>query len=1294
MKELLAACAAICLSSGWAGGLAQNEFEKYCRQMTGRAAPAATFATDPSLDATLDEYRIVGDGSKLTFTGANDRALLYAVYDYLERQGCRFYWDGDSVPKRAALDLSDLDVREKSRFAYRAIRYFAHRGLSRFQAELWGFEDWKREIDYLVKNRVNTFMLRIGQDDLFQKAFPDICPYPDPAKPCPEAEGLGGGYNDRSLFWSLQYRGELRKKVLAYARERGLMAPEDFGTMSHWYSRTPYTFLDKMKPDFLPQEGGYYGHPTDRVWDIRQKKWLDAYWKLTQAAIDNYGRPDILHTIGIAERHCYTNRADNLKMKVDMLNLLVKNAKAHYPQSQILFAGWDFYNGWKADEVGELLKTLNPKDVLIWDYEADAHDKTNFTEWDIVGKYPYTFGIFENLVQGLDIRMDYARIRERQKIVRDDPMCRGYIFWPESSHADILGLSYFTRNAWKADADDVDALVADLCRGRYGDQAAKLEPIWKQVVAVSTNCCDTWRDNCGRASLRLCLNPRTMEGNAFKTVDPSSLRETWRIFDALAGIRWEGDFLRRDTVDLARTAADRLMLSLMGSPLANARHILRLMEAFTDLLALHTDYSLAESYDRLDRIEKIRYSDFDRTLFENAVNGYCASHHYEAFRHVYLPWWSHLARHGEALPRWKVRETWSRRLKEMRPTLERSPENWKRTMIGLTKAARACFEHPLANEARIAEIVKSLPDEPRGPGVRIDDRAHWDRLAKLPDAPNMIRAAERVVQEDVPDMPPPWYLEWFKTDYIKEGDSRRWREPFWKRSSNLQTLLVAECLENKGRFLKRIIQYLELMPTEAAWTEPIHDMSHSTFDGTAPFVDLGQAERCAILAHALDLLKPVLPKSTYEKAIAQMRTRVFLPYLSGGENWSGNNWNAVCNGCTTRAVLALEPDKKIRARFLEASERTAPYYLNGFAPDGYCGEGLDYWNYGYSRFITWGLDVRRATGGAVDLFKLPRAREAMAYAYTFALEPFKAPRVSDGSASVPSTGILALGRLAWPDLTCERAETFALLTGGLDNLANRALDTESVNLYLKPNRRPYVLPPRTWFPDAQFYFGRPAGAEAVPFSACVKGGHNGVPHNHNDVGSFIVMMGGVEMVSDPGGEEYTKRTFSPRRYESKILNSYGHATPVPGGVLQAAGVKAAAKVLSTDFTDARDVVRFDLKDAYPLASLTALERTVAYDRVGRSLAVSDRVACSKPETFETSIITFCKVERTDDPNVFYLVNAEPARKLKVEVSTGGRAWTLREEQLENPKRRVPTRLAVALDKPVSDATITIAYTAL
>ena len=82
---------------------------------------------------TLDSRKV------LLLAGARKRSLLYAVYDYFEQCGCSYFWDCDILPEKQlpALPMDSFDCKEAPRFDYRGLRYFAHRGLHRFQAEHW-----------------------------------------------------------------------------------------------------------------------------------------------------------------------------------------------------------------------------------------------------------------------------------------------------------------------------------------------------------------------------------------------------------------------------------------------------------------------------------------------------------------------------------------------------------------------------------------------------------------------------------------------------------------------------------------------------------------------------------------------------------------------------------------------------------------------------------------------------------------------------------------------------------------------------------------------------------------------------------------------------------------------------------------------------------------------------------------------------------------------------------------------------------------------------------------------------
>ena len=679
---------------------------------------------DFPLKISSDDYRILsvqdGENAHLILAGGRGRSTLYAVYDFFERRaGCRWFWDGDVVPQAASVDMTGLDVTESPRFAYRGLRYFAHRGLTRFQAEHWGLEDWKREIDWMAKKRLNVFMLRIGIDDLFQKAFPDIVCYPDASKTLPEALA---GYDNRSLFWSLEYRGKLRKAVLAYAFERDLMHPEDFGTMTHWYSRTPKDFLEAKKPAFLPQVTNWYQEPTALVWDIRKDANLADYWKLTETHIREYGRPELFHTIGLAERHCYHDRAENLRLKLYTYRRLIQNLRQHYPTGQLLLAGWDFYHSWTPEEVRAFFQQLDPNNTILWDYEADALGENHLLNWDVVGKFPYVFGIFLAFESALDIRGRYDIIEPRIEKVKDDPFCRGCILWPESSHTDIFMLHYFTQTAWQPGEKSLEALLQDFCAQRYGSQAEKLGVIWRDVLPISQLLHwdgSFWRFGHQMLTGFMPLANRAAWQNASAQQIPV-LRTAPEIYRRLAEVAWSDDFVRRDTVDLARTVTDRLLTCVRVTLVAQmylwkdgklpaetvrktAACYEKLLDEMATLLALHEDYSLAESLERLDQIEKIQNPHFDRVLLENASCEYCFSHQYELVANWYVPslktlcaWavdrlnrddksdFSQPPAFAETLSA-RRQKTLNTPLLEMRPTLERSPENFRQCMTRLAE---------------------------------------------------------------------------------------------------------------------------------------------------------------------------------------------------------------------------------------------------------------------------------------------------------------------------------------------------------------------------------------------------------------------------------------------------------------------------------------------------------------------------------------------------------------------------------------------------------------------------------
>lgn len=553
----------------------------------------------------------------------------------------------------------------------------------------------------------------------------------------------------------------------------------------------------------------------------------------------------------------------------------------------------------------------------------------------------------------------------------------------------------------------------------------------------------------------------------------------------------------------------------------------------------------------------------------------------------------------------------------------------------------------LPDARRVAEIAALL-----------DERPSWcGETSAAPDA----KDAEAMLAKPIPVCRDEDYVAITTT-----GERKAYERPLFERKDTMQALARFAAKTGDARFVRRVADYLEAFAAMRSWKMPAHDLELTDFRGETVSVDLGAAHLVAAIAETLSLVGDRLPASTAARIRAECERRVFAPYRAvatgaaqadGGQWWffGTNNWNAVCHAHVVESALAMLEPRDDRATFVEAAERGVRFFLSGFLDDGYCSEGGGYWNYGYGRFLSLVTAVRRASGGRVDFGRLPTAERPMQYGFLYRMEGERCPNYADGGNRAPDRGILAVGAKIWPEL-------------------KPMLDSP--------------LPPRTWFPSGQVYVGR---AKGLSFS--VKGGHNDEMHNHNDLGSWDLVVDGVSVAGDPEGEIYTARTFSKDRYVSKVLNSYGHPVPVVGGELQAAGANFRAKVVSTSFSDDRDAVVFDLAGAYPNPP-KRLVRTVSFVRgAAPSVTVRDEVEFAGPKAFETAFVTYGEVEKSADGKSLLVTaqsrDGKKTARLRVSVEASGGDWSWAGEDVENPGKASPHRWAVRFAAPVRTAAVSL-----
>ncbi len=608
-------------------------------------------------------------------------------------------------------------------------------------------------------------------------------------------------------------------------------------------------------------------------------------------------------------------------------------------------------------------------------------------------------------------------------------------------------------------------------------------------------------------------------------------------------------------------------------------------------------------------------------------------------------------------------------------------------VFGLTMTCRAAAT---LETNRVLEIAAMLPERPLGLGRPATDRVAWKRLARHPKFSNEIVQAEKLARSADPELPDDLYL-----DYSRTGNRDRGQKVMFELDNRVARFTTAECLENKGRFLGPLTNTIAALCAEKTWVYPAHDGKLDNFYGRSVNMDLRATAVGWELATAGYLLGDKLPPGTRQLIRDNVRRRVLQPFRDMVEgrrkeiNWLRieNNWNSVCLAGVTGAALALEDSSKDRAWFIVASEYYIRNFVKSYGPDGYCSEGLGYWNYGFGHFVMLGEMIRQNTGGRVDLLADPTALSDARFAARDEILKGVYPSISDCTPGVqPEEQFVAYvdERLGLA-VAVDRETAFYR--------PERALMATVLFAFL-PEKLPLVeqgggigeSPLRTWFPDGGVLICRDAPIHKARFGAALKGGSNGEQHNHNDVGSFSVVLGRKMLVCDPGAEVYTARTFGPRRYESKMLNSYGHAVPVIAGQLQRTGLAAHAAILRQEFTDDADTLAMDISSAYAVPELKKLERTFVFRRGQPSLTVRDEVEMTSPQTFETALITWGDWKQIS-PNEITIHDGDA--KVRVKIDTGGRPFSIRSEVL-NEDVHTPTKpkhLGIVLNSPVEKAVV-------
>lgn len=585
------------------------------------------------------------------------------------------------------------------------------------------------------------------------------------------------------------------------------------------------------------------------------------------------------------------------------------------------------------------------------------------------------------------------------------------------------------------------------------------------------------------------------------------------------------------------------------------------------------------------------------------------------------------------------------------------------------------------------------------PYPNISDRAAWEALD--PEwKKETVLLGQSFLGFEWPYLSASDFLEFFRT-----GNRVHFEDKMFSKRHALNALILAECVENQGRFLPAVIDGIFSICDENAWNLPAHNSYERDCpqlplpDLSDPVLDLFACETGAVLATASYLLSPVLDDFSpflTKRIRYELERRIFIPYQKRHFWWMGdgispmNNWTIWCTQNVLLSAFLTDTDDSLRHFIFHKACQSTDFFLAEYGQDGCCDEGAQYYRHaGLCLFLVLSI-CDSVTGGAFrQLFSDEKIRNIASYIYRVHVADQYYINFADCS---PIAGRCSAREYLFAKLTdqenmmrfaakdCLAGQKNALLLPTENNLFYRLLSGFTA-AELKAFDCSCTCPaPNLFYPSVGLFASR----DERLFLA-VKAGDNADSHNHNDVGSFTVYKDGLPVFIDIGVESYTKKTFSPQRYEIWTMQSVWHNLPSFDGVMQKDGEHYHAADVSYSLEDSS--ISMDIAPAYPSGSPVASYRRRARLYKEEKIHITDTFSFrdDMPHQVVLSLITYEKpkiISELSERQEISIPSAADGKDPARLFLSGGRVAAIEEIPITD------ARLAIAWKHPIYRILIT------
>ena len=543
------------------------------------------------------------------------------------------------------------------------------------------------------------------------------------------------------------------------------------------------------------------------------------------------------------------------------------------------------------------------------------------------------------------------------------------------------------------------------------------------------------------------------------------------------------------------------------------------------------------------------------------------------------------------------------------------------------------------------------------------DRAAWEDL--LRDPLNRKRKDElaamsgKLIGQPQPILPVSGY-----SDFVQSGNRKNFERAYFARRQDLAIHVLSTCFSPDSRSLEAAADIAWAICEETSWAPPAHVDRRSPDDAVPdirrPSVDIFACETAAALAETVHLLRTEfdgLSPVIAERIEGEIIRRIIEPFERRDDFWwlaGENNWATWCvSGILLAATHVIREPERLTGiihRCMVVLDR----FIERYPEDGCCDEGPMYWAASPGALLVALEVLHSLSGGRITIYEDPKIVAMAQYighvhlggggCFNYSDCP---PRLGNivartyrlgervGDTSLKDLGLLALR--GWqpngePDHSLglgsgAGAGGCGALLRALRELfwipADAASQDSSVSL-------------GHWYPEMQVLVARSSAESAPPMVLGVKGGTNGVNHNHNDVGSFVIHSSGSPVIADVGNVAYTRQTFGPGRYAMWWNASRGHNVLQFGNYEQLPGAEFHAELVGFDDCGATVQLALELAGAYPLEAGVESWRRSYFLRRGDSPAVTitDSFRLLRPMVVAFPLFTPCAIDLGDGKAFF------------------------------------------------------------